>query len=179
MKKIALGILLVGIVSVGCKTVPVASYHPENKISPAHLQEDLTLLKNILEANHPSLYWYTPKDSVDQYFAKAHAALQDSLSEKEFKNKIAWVISKIKCGHTVVRHSKAYSKYFQKNQAPVFPLAIKVWQDSAVVVGNLHRKDSILKRGTVITAINHRPMQTIEDPMFALMSTDGKAINLN
>ncbi len=162
---------------IGCKGTSKATYNPDQKFSPAQLNEDFSLLQKTLQANHPSLYWYTPKDSVDRFFAIAHAALQDSLSEKEFKNKVAWVISKIKCGHTAPRHSKAYSKYYQKKPVPVFPLSIKIWKDSAVVVANVHRKDSILTRGTIVTSINNRSIQTIVDSIFSMLGADGNAIN--
>ncbi|MEJ7681551.1 MAG: hypothetical protein WKG06_27620 [Segetibacter sp.] len=100
------------------------------------MQSDFSLLQKILESNHPSLYWYTPKDSVDYYFKASQSSLKDSLTELQFKNRIGWAISKIRCGHTVVRNSKRYTKYFEHKRLPLFPLSLKVWQDSAVVVTN-------------------------------------------
>jgi C-terminal processing protease CtpA/Prc/predicted small lipoprotein YifL len=162
---------------IACRAVGPSSFHPTQKLSAAQQRADLTLLQNILEANHPSLYWYTPKDSVDAYFANTHATLKDSLTEREFKNKVAWVISKIRCGHTVVRHSKKYAHYFEKHRQPVFPLSIKIWDDSAVVLSNLNRNDSLLKRGTIITGINRYPIKTLIDSMCQLVGTDGYSTN--
>ncbi len=44
------------------------NYNADKKYSKEKLQEDYTLLRNILEQKHPSLYWYTSKDSMDYFF---------------------------------------------------------------------------------------------------------------
>ena len=147
------------------------------KIAPDLLRSDLSLLQNILEANHPSLYWYTPKDSMDLYFANAINSITDSMDEVAFKNKIAYVVSRIRCGHTTVRFSKAYSKKAARFRFPQFPLSVKTWDDSMVVVSNITPGDSVLKRGTVITAINGMSNRRLLDTLFQYMSTDGYSDN--
>jgi hypothetical protein len=165
-------------ICVACGSIKRSSYNPSKKIAPQQLQSDFTLLEKILEYNHPSLYWYTPKDSVDYYFKSVRASLKDSLTELQFKNRIAWTINKIHCGHTVVRTSEKYSKYFSNRRIPIFPLSLKVWPDSAVVVNNFFSKDSVLKRGTIITGINNRPIKKVLDSMCELIGSDGYAYNL-
>jgi C-terminal processing protease CtpA/Prc len=163
---------------VACGSIKKSNYNPYRKIPPQQLQSDFTLLQKILEYNHPSLYWYTPKDSVDYYFKSIQASLKDSLTELQFKNRIAWTISKIHCGHTVVRNSKKYTKYFSNRRIAVFPLSLKVWPDSAVVVHNFLSNDSVLKRGTIITGINNRPIKKVLDSICQLIGSDGYAYNL-
>lgn len=153
------------------------NFNPVNKYGAAQLQGDMDLLQTILEENHPSLYWYTPKDSIDYYFEKARASITDSLTENQFRNILSGVISKVRCGHTVVRNSNAYTKYYKNKKRLQFPLALKIWDDSAVVVLNSNRKDSILKRGTIVTAINGRRNAVYIDSMFAILSTDGYSEN--
>ena len=41
---------------------------PNLKHSPEQLRKDYILFRNILEESHPSLYWFTSKDSMDYYF---------------------------------------------------------------------------------------------------------------
>jgi C-terminal processing protease CtpA/Prc len=94
-----------------------------------------------------------------------------------FRNKVASVISQIKCGHTAVRFSKNYSKVIEQHRYPCFPLSIKTWGDSMVVLGSLFPKDSIFKRGTIITAINGKNTQELMAKMFPLISTDGNSNN--
>jgi len=153
-------------------------YNPAEKIAPEKLKADAILLRKILEANHPSLYWYTPKDSMDVYFAQTINNLTDSLTELQFRNRIAALVAKIRCGHTAVRSSRNYAKYYGTHRLPQFPLAIKAWgDDSLVVLNNAIKSDTVFKRGTIITAINGLPNSTLLAPMLNTIGTDGYANN--
>ncbi len=160
-----------------CVSSKQADYRFNNKKSSTALKADLFLLQKILEANHPSLYWYTSKDSLDTFFNSAINSINDSLTEVEFKNKVASVVSKIRCGHTSVRSSKNFLQEQEKNKFPQFPLFFKTWNDSLVVLANVFSKDSILKRGTIVTAINGRSNSLILNKMFDVISTDGYSDN--
>ncbi len=156
------------------------NYSPLKKYPKNILQQDYVLLKNILEAKHPSLYWYTEKDSMDYYFTKYNNAIKDSMTEQQFAWQIlAPLIEKIRCGHTSVGMSKAYIKKVNNKRYPSFPLFVKVWDDTMVVTYNLNKKDSIFKRGTLITAINGISNRTLIEKMFGYLSEDGYANNNN
>lgn len=150
---------------------------PLPKMAPAPLVEDIVLLKKILEANHPSLYWYTSKDSIDYYFQETIAGITDSLNEPDYKNRLSKLVARIRCGHTTVRFSKAYGKVASIYRYPQFPLALKVWDDSLVVLGSAYRNDSIFKRGTIVTAINQQTPVQLLDTIYQYISTDGYGVN--
>src|SRR5687768_17338695 len=96
------------------------------------------------------------------------------MTEPEFRKVLSYVTSKINCGHTTVRPSKKWAKYSDTVRlGKMFPLSLKVWDQAMVVTANLNRRDSILKRGTVISKINGRPWQKIVDTLFNFISTDG------
>ena len=126
--------IIIAFLLTGCSAAKHSSFNPQNKIAPEKLKKDFTLLKKILEANHPSLYWYTPKDSIDTYFNRVMQSINDSLTESQFRIKVAWFIAKIRCGHTTVRPSKNYIHYVSKHDLNRFPLLLKVWKDSMVVL---------------------------------------------
>jgi Peptidase family S41 len=157
------------------------NYNPAKKYSQAALQQDFALLRTILEKKHPAIYWYTPKAKMDEYFDKYYAVIKDSMTEQQF----AWLavapaIDKIHCGHTSMSLSKQYSKWVKGKLIPSFPLFLKVWNDSMAVIGNLNfQKDSILKRGTLITSINGVPNKLITKYMFEFLVEDGYANNVN
>ena len=159
----------------GCGSIK-SSFNPGTAYPKALLQEDYTMFRNILEDAHPSLYWYTPKDSLDYFFDYGYRHISDSMTEPQFRSLLSFVISKIDCGHTSIKFSKQYAKYIDTARQPQFPLGIKFWDDSAVVFLNINRKDSILTRGTVLTAINNVPITTIRDSLFEYMVTDGYSI---
>lgn len=148
-----------------------------SKFPVAELKEDAILLKKILEANHPSLYWHTSKEELDSSFNRLLISLNDSLDEIAFKNRIAGWVAQIKCGHTSTLYSKSFLKNLNQYRYPRFPLQIKFWEDSAVVLSNGYTKDSIIKRGTIIEQINGLPISWYRNRLFQQISNDGNAVN--
>lgn len=167
-------ILIIGIaILTGCGTNR-SSFSPSKKYSPETLQKDYSIYQQILEEAHPGLYWYTSKDSMDHYFNWGREQLKDSLTETGFRKVLSYVTSKVNCGHTSVRTSKKFNNYLDTVRLNrMFPLSLKIWDDTAVVAANLNRRDSILKRGTVINKINGRSIKEITDTLFNYISTDG------
>ena len=150
-----------------------SSFNPNKKYSPQEIQKDYSVFQDILQESHPGLYWYTPKDSMDYFFRWGAAQLKDSMTEPQFRKVLAYVTAKIDCGHTSVRPSKKYSHYLDTVRSKIFPLSLKLWPDTMTVAVNLFRKDSILKRGTVIKKINNQPVEFIVDSLFEFLSADG------
>jgi hypothetical protein len=163
---------------VGCAASK--NYNGDKKYSAPQLQQDYTLLRNILEKKHPSLYWYTPKDSMDYFFDKGYQNITDSMTELKFGwDILAPVINKIRCGHTSFGMSKGWYKFIENKTIPSFPLHLKVWGDTMVVLANLNRKDSILKKGTIITSINGMGNHELIQTMLNYLSQDGYSDNVN
>lgn len=150
-----------------------SSFNPNKKYSLQQVQKDYSLFQNILEEYHPGLYWYTTRDSMDHFFQWGSGRLHDSMTEAEFKNVISYITAKIDCGHTTVRSSKKYLRYLDTVRERSFPLSLKLWPDTAVVAANLFRRDTILKRGTVIKSINYKSVDFINDSLFQFLSADG------
>lgn len=161
------------ILVTGC-AVGKSSFSPNKKFSLQQVQKDFAVYETLLEEHHPGLYWYTSKDTMDYYFNWGRQLLKDSMTEPEFRKVLTFVTAKINCGHTTVRPSKKWSKYSDTVRlGKLFPLSVKVWDEAMVVTANLNRKDTILKRGTVITSVNNKPVSMLVDTMFKYISTDG------
>src|SRR5829696_5227728 len=148
-------------------------YDPARKFSPEELKEDYRLFKNILQESHPSLYWFTPKDSVDYYFEAGAGKLTDSLPEYKFRNVLSYVVSKFRCGHTSVMASKAATRYSINTRSFALPLSVKAWPDTVIITANLNRKDSNVSRGVLLKSIDGKPIQTMIDTFFNHLSGDG------
>jgi len=175
--KVVFGFISLIALLTSCVSSRQSNYTFNQKYGAEDLKEDIVLLKKILEANHPSLYWYTPKDSMDGYFHNAISSINDSLTEIHFRNKVASVISKIRCGHTSVRFSKDFTKLSEQHRYPQFPLFLKGWDDSLIVLGSAFPRDSIFKRGVIVTSINGKTNRQLLDGMFDIISTDGYSNN--
>jgi hypothetical protein len=108
------------------------------------------------------------------YFNYGQQQLKDSMTEPEFRKVLNYVTAKINCGHTSAGSSRGRLKFNDTARlGKMFPLSLKIWNDTMVVTTNLNRKDSVLKRGTVITKINSNTEQSLADTLFDYISTDG------
>lgn len=148
----------------------------EKKYPPQDLIEDFRIFRGALEELHPSLYWFTPKDSMDKIFTETEALLTDSLTERQFRTNLTRVIAAMRCGHTYVSYSPKYSRYLDTAGLKLFPLAFKVWSDTFAVTANLNRKDSVLTRGTIVTAVNGRSSRQLIDTFFHYITGDGFSV---
>jgi len=165
-------ILCLSVVIGSCGTSKQA-FSPDRKYAPAVLRNDYQLFRHILEEMHPSLYWYTSRDSMNFYFDKGFAGIRDSMTEPQFRTLLSYVIAKVDCGHTSIRSSRAYSHFLDTAKLPQFPLILKCWKDTMVVSANLNRKDSLLKRGVVIKSINGWSTSQLTDTLFNYFVSDG------
>ena len=164
-------VLLVLVLASSCAVSK--NFNPATKYAPETLQEDYAIFKTMLEHEHPGLYWYTPKDSMDLYFEEGRSRLNDSLTELGFRTVLSYVVAKIRCGHTSVFPSKKWSHMTDSLRLRPFPLSLKVWPDTAVVTSNLNRRDSVVTRGSLLLSIEGRPIQQIVDSLFQYLPADG------
>lgn len=161
----------------GCSASRQA-FDPQRKYAPQQLQQDYRVFRGVLEESHPGLYWFTPKDSMNLFFDEGYRRISDSLTESQFRNVLSYVISKIHCGHTAVKNSKQYNRYLDTAKIKLFPLSLKIWgDDSMAITGNLNRRDSVLKFGTIVTSIDGFPARQLADTMMNYISGDGFSIN--
>ncbi|MFY7652201.1 MAG: S41 family peptidase, partial [Chitinophagaceae bacterium] len=147
------------------------------KLGAQEAKGDLQLLKKVLETKHPALYRYQSVENFNQRFQHIIESITDSIHQLQLRNKVAYLLEPIRCGHTTVRFSKQLTAHLINRPLPQFPLYIKTWKDSLVVLANTHLADSVIKRGTIVTHINEVPAANIIDSIFKLMSTDGYANN--
>ncbi len=156
------------------------NYNPDKKYSKEELQKDYSLLREILQKKHPALYWYTSRDSMNYIFNEGFRAIKDSMTELQFGWQIlAPLTASIHCGHTSFGMSKGWNKFIKNKSIPSFPLYLKIWKDTMVVIYDLDKKDSIIKKGTIITSINGLTSAEIISRMFDYMVEDGYSDNVN
>ena len=149
-------------------------HSPDKKFSPASLQEDVEVLQGVLESHHPGLYWYQSRDEWNRKLQGVYQELNDSLTELEFRKKLRQLVSSIRCGHTNIQSSRS----IQRNNdtasiRDLFPLSLKCWQDTMVILGNLDAKDIVLNRGVQILSINGRTAKQIIDTLSGYITGDG------
>ena len=181
MKNIGfIGLVLFSYALTSCSATGSIGYTPERKYSPDQLKQDVQVMEQTLKKNHPSLYWYNSKATIDASFQQTYARLTDSLNEIQFRTVIAETIFPIRCGHTSVRFSRNYYRYNDGRRQKTFPLIAKVIDDSSLVITtNINRRDSFIRTGTILRSINGMNAKTIIDTLVPLVSIDGNAKNFS
>src|SRR5688572_22964016 len=76
----------------------------DKKYPADKLKEDCSIFRGALEESHPSLYWFTSRDSVNTLFDEVYKSIQDSMTERQFRTKLLKVVAGIRCGHTTVNY---------------------------------------------------------------------------
>src|SRR5438309_72625 len=149
------------------------NFNPATKYAPEVLQKDYSIFQDVLEHEHPGLYWYTTRDSMAAAFEEGRNRLHDSLTETGFRTVLSYVIAHIHCGHTSVAPSKRWIRAIDSSRLHPFPLGLKIWPDTAVVTTNINRRDSAVMRGAVLLSIDGQPIQKIVDSIFHYLPADG------
>jgi hypothetical protein len=114
---------------------------------------------------------------MDHYFDEGYAALKDSMTETRFSTELSYVISRIDCGHTSIKPSKARAHYLDTVRTKLFPFIIKFWDDTMVLAANLRRQDPVFRRGTVLKSINGYDAHQLTDTLFNYITTDGYSLS--
>ncbi len=148
----------------------------QKKISPQALQEDYSLMRNVLEESHPGLYWFTSKDSMQELFNQQYASLKDSMSVLQFRYFVAHTLSYIHCAHThcSVGGSSLRDRFRSGSTGSPFPFQMIAIGDTLVtarVADSSVNADFI--RGTIIKSINGYNGKTIIDTLQKYLYTDG------
>jgi len=153
---------------------------PDHPWPATALQQDLAVLQDLLQTLHPSLYAYLPSEQWKTACLSFQDRIRDSLTTHQFLyGTILPLIASIRCGHTYATYPKALATHLRRSPQSYFPLHLKCWGDTMLVVSHLNPADSSIPRGSLITAIQGmRPME-IRDAMFRFLPTDGYAQNLN
>ncbi len=150
------------------------TFNPGHKFSPQQMLQDFDLYRQILEERHPSLYWYTTRTALEHTWGEARQSLRDSMTEAEFRKHLVKATAAIQCGHTTVMASKKYTEYAERQKVhALFPLSVKIWDDTVVVVQNRSNHETRLKRGTLIDSLDGIPVSVLLDTMYQYISADG------
>jgi hypothetical protein len=158
---------------LACRSARV-DFDPNKKYNPDQLREDLRIIQGVLETHHPGLYWYQSAAEWKDQLTHANGAIDQPLTEPEFRKVLRPLVSSVRCGHTSIRVSKAWQKYQDTAQIrSLFPISMKCWADTMIVLGNLDPKDSLLIRGTQVLSINGRTPKQLYGALFPYIFGDG------
>jgi hypothetical protein len=153
-----------------------AQIHPAYNINRVYttdeLQKDFYYIRTILERTHPSLYRYTPKDSINYYFAQTAARLNHPMTEPEFWRILQTMVVRIKSGHTEVQPSIGYSSWLYAQEQTRLPFGVII-KDNRLFVFDVHEKGGLYHTGDEIININGEPAAKVLTDLRGIISADG------
>ncbi|MEZ4923848.1 MAG: S41 family peptidase [Crocinitomicaceae bacterium] len=132
---------------------------------------DLKYLKTELELNHPNLYTYSSKTTIENWFEDKYVKLPDSISHMEAFYLISSFSSILKDGHSYIYPSTKHLEDFFKS-ALLFPLDVFLSNDSLIVIRNFSNEQNIAV-GSVLTKINGVQVAEILDIIIQHTCRDG------
>ena len=132
------------------------------------LQEDFIEMRKILEENHPALYDYTDKYTLDSVLEYNYSQLDRPLEFNEFYKNISSVLTKIGCGHTKLWIPNDYRYAVPDN---FFPLKLHFSNDKIYVDG-IYSTNATIPNGSEIISINNKPIREIVADLESITSSD-------
>jgi len=173
------------ILEEGLITLPVHQWNKTEPFSEAvrdrltnfsgdQFQEDLSVLRQALEALHPGLYRYNTPADIERHFQELEQKISGGLDLRQAYAAISELLAKIRCGHT-------YANFW--NQGPVvrqevlerpdkLPFAFRIVDQRIWITQNASADDRF-RRGTEVLAINGISIADILKQLKNLVKADG------
>lgn len=143
----------------------------EKKYTVSELNNDLVFLKQKLEKNHPNLYLYTSKQTLDVAFDSLSNSLKEPMTELEFYKHMSIISSIIKDGHSIILPSNSTTSYHNAN-SKFLPYKLKIINQSLFVEMVLTNNNAITE-GAEILGINGVDSKTILHQLIERQVRDG------
>ena len=151
-------------------------YNPGRKFPKEALQKDFDLLTATLTRHHPSLYAYASPEAFGKACSLQRGRIGDSMTEQQFAYRIiAPLVSMIRCGHTSLAFSRRFTAYSIARRPPSFPLQLRCFSDTMIVLRNLDPGNPAIRQGTQITSIDGLPAAEVIHRIFSHLPLDGFA----
>lgn len=142
------------------------------KIEKEKLLNDVELLNQGLDKFHSGMYWYTPKDSVDNAFEIAKNRITTDLNILEFHKIIAPLVALSREGHANIYLPDYVSKKLREEMR-FLPFTIVFLDKQLYVVKNGSEFGELDLQGKVIESINEKTPVEIVEEIGNLFTSDG------
>ena len=154
-----------------CSVCSLAQTEPSiaGKLSPADSRQDLTLLRDSLQARHPGMYRYVPRHRMDVIWDSCLSSIRDSMTVPQLFRLASFVIAAMEDGHSNCRLPQAVQKRYLADTR-VFPAMVMFINHHAFIYC-CKQNESLA--GSEILEINGLQMDLIIDRLFQFVPSDG------
>ena len=145
----------------------------DSMLRAADLQADVAILRRAYTALHPGLYRYNTPAQIEAAFQALEVEFQRARTLADAYLAFSVFAAKVKCGHT-------YANFYNQTkeiEAALFraarvPFYFR-WLNKRMIVTRSFARDSRLKAGTEVLAINGTPAATILQSLMTVARADG------
>ena len=141
-------------------------------IEKQKLHNDLEILYQGLNKFHSGMYWYTPKDSLDNAFRKVKAQINQDMNVLEFHKLIAPLIALSREDHTDIYLSESVKEKINK-ESTFIPLTFVFLGTKLYCVKNGSNYQKLKIEGKEIESINGEKPIDIVGKIGNLFASDG------
>lgn len=124
------------------------------------LDDDIEFMMQTLEAVHPDLYYYTPRDSILTAKVQLEHSLSKPMTRVEFYPYLAKFVALFGDGHTTAVFPWEEWEAYTEQDNLVFPYDV-IKTDAGVTIKNIYQPDSPLQSGDVLLSINHASVDSL------------------
>lgn len=143
------------------------------EISASHFQADFALLQEVLTESHGGLHVYTSAEEL-QVLAKNLSVPNQGLTLQKAYTLLAQYIDAIHDGHTWIMPAEAHA-HEMLNHA-FLPFTVNV-HSLDICIDQNYSECHLLKPGTVLTAIDGRPVREIVRELLPYFTADGRSLS--
>lgn len=154
------------------KTVHELSILKEKKFDVQDLHADLLFLYTSLKENHPQLYTFSTRDSLDRWVEKIQSEMNEPLSLEEFYLETSKLTNAVNCSHTGVKLPSSYQNSVNEF-GNYFPLKLFFSSERAFYISGMLEGNQTLLPGDEIMSINDKSVKEIIKQSFYLIPSEG------
>lgn len=159
-------------ICLGCTHIYAQDYGDFPKIKKEKLRNDLDIVYQALDKFHSGMYWYTPKDSVDNAFQEVRTMITQDMNVLEFHKYIAPLVALARENHTSISMPEDINKKIV-NQTAFLPMTVVFLGTKLYCLDNGSALNDKTIEGQEIELINGEKPTEIVEKIGSLLNTDG------
>jgi hypothetical protein len=145
---------------------------PSPLLTREQAQQDVKILRAVLEEAQPALYRYTPKSEIDKKFDDAIHVIGGPRNERTMFSTLTGILSIVKDGHTGAYLPGDYRRFLKAHQG-MLPLKCAVLKGSFFVLASAK---NVMPPGSRLESINGHPMSAVLAQMLSHLSGDADIV---
>ncbi|MDB5146270.1 MAG: hypothetical protein JWQ57_290 [Mucilaginibacter sp.] len=154
-------------------------YGQETKqLTVAQMNSDFDFLTALLQRAHPSLYRYTPKDTLDKYAGVTRTKFNHPMTDVQFWFFVQHFVAAIRSGHTRVEPDDDFLKQYDQGPHEVLPFHIYIIGNRIFIKDYIGIRDPVIRPNDEILAIDGEGAQKMLNHYRTLVSGDGYNLSL-